>query len=120
MNTAILVDWALFHTNPYTQDFVAKRDGQATLVLLVTDPYKDDYDPLSPYFREARMFPVPDLEWDVVIRNTGRLDNVTFKKKAIGVLHEASDIRVVVALDSAHDVNTMYRKEGVLITVEDF
>lgn len=120
MNTAILVDWALFHTNPYTQDFVVKRDGQAKLVLLVSDPYKDDYDAFSPYFMEARVFPVPDLEWDVVIRNTGKLPNVIFKAKALGVLHEASDLRAVIGLDADHAVNKMYREEGVLVTVEDF
>ena len=120
MNTAIAVDWALFHTNPFTQEFVAKRDGQAKLVLLVSDPERDDYDPLSPYFTEARVFPVPDLEWDVIIRNSGGLDNVTFKTKALGVLHEASDLRVVIGLDVNHDINKMYRDQGVLITVEDF
>lgn len=120
MTTAILVDWALFHTNPYTQEFVAKRADQAKLVLVVSDPFKDDYDPESPIFSEARVFPVPNLEWDVVIRNTGKLNSVVFKAKALGVLHEASDLRVVIGLDADHRVNTIYREEGVLITVEDF
>lgn len=120
MTNAILVDWALFHTNPYTQDFLVKRDGQAKFVLLVSDPINDDYDTFSPYFSEARVFPVPDLEWDVIIRNTGKLPNVIFKAKALGVLHEASDLRAVIGLDKDRAVNKMYREEGVLITVEDF
>ena len=120
MNNCILVDWALFHTNPYTQDFVVARDGQVKMVLLVSDPYGDDYDPESPYFSDGREFPLPDIDWDVIIRNTGRLPSVIFKAKALGVLHEASDLRAVIGLDRDSQVNRIYREEGVLVTVEDF
>lgn len=115
MNQTILVDWRLYRQNPYTQDFVTAREGQARMVLLVSDPLSHDYD-----HEEALAEPaVPYIEWDAVIRNTGGLEDVDFKKKALNILQDASDLVPVIGLDIDYRVNKMYRGQGVLITTED-
>lgn len=123
-NAAIIVDWTLFHSNPYTQRFVLEREDSARLILLVNDPESDDYvhpaDVTADTFVPKNIvFPMPDIEWDAVIRNTGKLDVVDFKTKALSILKEASNINPVIGLDANHEVNAMYRKSGVLITIED-
>lgn len=111
--TAILVDWGLYRTNPYTQDFVTARVGQARMVLLVTDPLKDDY-----HYEDHEN--IPYVEWDAVIRNSARFPSVVFKATALTVLQDSSSLVPVIALDANNEVNKMYREGGVLITVEDF
>lgn len=112
-DTAILVDWSLYRSNPYTQDFVSARMGQARMVLLVSDPRHDDYD----YDNHVG---VPYVEWDAVVRNSGPLSNVAFKATALSVLQDSSSLVPVIALDASNEVNRMYRAGGVLVTVEDF
>lgn len=122
MNQTILVDWRLYRQNPYTQDFVTAREGQARMVLLVSDPLSHDYDH-EQALADAETRPdhttVPYIEWDAVIRNTGGLDDVDFKKKALNILQDASDLVPVIGLDIDYRVNKMYRGQGVLITTED-
>lgn len=112
MNQTVLVDWSLFTANPYTQDFVASREGQARMVLLVSDPTVSDYN-------HETLPGVPDIEWDAVIRNTGALENVMFKATALSVIQDASNLIPVIALDANTEINRMYREGGILITVED-
>lgn len=116
MNQTILVDWRLYKQNPYTQDFIQERIGQARMVLLVSDPTTHDYDQEAAA-REPNT--VPYVEWDVIIRNTGDLLDVDFKKKALNVLQDVSDLIPVIGLDIDFRVNMMYRGQGVLITTED-
>lgn len=118
MNQTILVDWPLFRSNPYTQDFIVNRIGQAKLVLLVPSPKTDDYEH-GELSDPSRTFVVPDIEWDAVIRNSGGLENVAFKATALDVLQTSSSLTPVIALDASNDINEMYRSGGVLITVED-
>ena len=129
MNQTILVDWRLFRQNPYTQNFVKAREGQARMVLLVSDPLSNDYDheEASKLAEANESDPgtefgprnPPYIEWDAVIRNTGGLPDVDFKKKALNVLQDASDLEPVIGLDIDYRVNLMYRGQGVLITTED-
>ena len=112
MNQAILVDWALYHNNAFTQNFIEARKGQARMVLLVSSPNKDDYEPETASH-------LPDIEFDAVIRNTGNLTDVAFKATALSVIQDASNLVPVIALDGNRDNNLMYREGGVLITVED-
>ena len=111
-DTAILVDWDLYRTNPYTQDFINDRLGQARMVLLVSDPQRNDYE------YEAH-FGIPYVEWDAVVRNSAGLNNVAFKATALTVLQDSSTLVPVIGLDANNTVNSMYREGGVLITVED-
>lgn len=110
METAILVDWTLYRHNPYTQDFVYARRNHTKLVMLVSDPTESDYEPINPY---------KDLDFDVIIRNTGDLPVVAFKTTATQVLMEVSNLVPVIGLDSNAEVNAMYREVGVLITIDD-
>lgn len=110
MNTAIIVDWALFKTNPKVQAFVSQRAHVASTVLLVTDA--DDALNASSS--------VPEIEWDVIIRNTGKRPDVMFKMNAFDVLDEVSNLTPVIAFDYSVPVNTYYRDHGVLVTLEDF
>lgn len=110
METAILVDWSLFRHNPYTQDFVYERREHTKLVLLVGDPIISDYEPVKPY---------EDLDFDVIIRNTGDLPVVAFKATALSVIQEVSNLVPVIGLDNNAEVNAMYREAGVLITIDD-
>jgi hypothetical protein len=119
MNQTILVDWRLYRQNPYTQDFVTAREGQARMVLLVSDPLSHDYDHEEANAHTGDLESVPYIEWDAVIRNTGGLEDVDFKKKALNILQDASDLVPVIGLDIDYRVNKMYRGQGVLITTED-
>jgi hypothetical protein len=112
METAILVDWNLFRDNPYTQDFVHAKSAHAKLVLLISDPTYQDY---TPKYHQAH----PEIDFDVVIRNTGDLPNVAFKTTALSVITEVSNLVPVIGLDRDREVNAMYREAGVLITLED-
>lgn len=112
METAILVDWDLFSRNPYTQDFVIARHDHAKTVLLVGNPHGHDY---STWTRPD----IPLFEFDVVIRNTGDLDDVMFKTTALSVIQEVSNLVPVIGLDTNNTVNAVYREAGVLITLED-
>lgn len=113
MTTAILVDWGLYQTSPHIQRFLHARDGQAQFVLLVDDPKTDDYDHTST---------VPEplsnicVEFDTVIRNTGGLSSVKFKKRAFEVLRELSNLKIVIALDPSDSLSEWYREQGVLVT----
>lgn len=106
---AILVDWELYSGNPYAQDFVQARDGQARMILLVSNPATNDFD----YDSHAT------IEWDAVIRNTGPFDDVKFKMTALEIIKDVSNLDPVIGLDTNTTVNKHYRAEGVLITVED-
>lgn len=113
---AILVDWDLYRTNPYTRDFVKAREGQARMILLVSDPTEHDYD------HPADGGPIvddPEIEWDAVIRNTGDLDVVKFKVTALEIIMDVSNLDPVIGLDANNTINKHYRNEGVLITIED-
>lgn len=120
---AILVDWDLYHTNPYTRDFVLAREGQARMILLVADPTKHDY--THPYDAPEGTLPHPTLnehayiEWDAVIRNTGDTDVVKFKVTALEIIKDVSNLDPVIGLDANNAVNKHYRSEGVLITIDD-
>lgn len=126
MNATILVDWTLFRTHPYVQDFVEARVGQARMVLLVTDPTEDDFEfpdesthlPLTT--QTDIVHPRPQIDWDVVIRNSGGADVVAFKATALSVIQDVSKLEPVIALDANRAVNDMYREGGVLVTIEDF
>lgn len=114
MNSTILVDWALLRTHQDTQNFIAQREGQANMVLLVSQPKTDDFD------HDPENHPgVPDIQWDAVIRNTGGLPDVVFKATALTVLQDSSNLEPVVGLDPAYEVNNMYREGGVLVTALD-
>lgn len=115
MNATIVVDWPLFSGNPWVQDFVSTRQGHARMVLLVPNPDESDFI----FQGDETPSDVPFVNWDAVIRNSGDLENVVFKATALSVLQDASDLEVVVALDTDSDVNEMYRAEGVLITARD-
>ena len=109
---AILVDWELYRHNPHTQKFISDRADQARMILLVQAPELHDYeytDDNDPWF----------VEWDAVIRNTGGLDVVKFKQKALEIIQDVSNLDPVIALDKNSRVNSMYRAHGVLITIED-
>jgi hypothetical protein len=112
METAILVDWTLFKANPYTRDFIYERMDKVKTVLLVADPHNDDY-------KTFHCAGDPIIEFDVVIRNTGDLDNVAFKATAVSVIQEVSNLVPVIALDTTPGTNSMYREAGVLITLQD-
>lgn len=110
MNTAVLIDWNLFIESPYVQDLVSGWETHTRVVLLVEHPDSFDY--------EADTHPtVPEIAWDMVIRNSGGLDSVTFKEKAIKILKEVGDTQPVIGLDRNLFVSEMYKREGVLITV---
>jgi hypothetical protein len=109
MKVAILVDWELFSDSEKVQKLVRQRSGQARLILLVNDPKKRDYD-----FDDFQ-----DFAWDAVIRNNGNLDVVKFKERALDILQNASSAVPVMALDPWGDVNDMYRRNGVLVTLKD-
>lgn len=112
MEPTIIVDWTLFRTNPYTQDFVMRRLGNARFVLLVSDPVNDNY--------EYGDYPeLPAVNWDAVIRNSGGLEDVMFKAMAVDVLQNASSLQPVIALDPNPLVDKMYREAGVLITTKE-
>jgi hypothetical protein len=106
------VDWDLFSRNPYTQDFVLERHDHTKIVLLVANPHAHDY---SSWTRPD----TGEFEFDVVIRNTGDLDNVAFKATAVSVIQEVSNLVPVIALDTTPGTNSMYREAGVLITLQD-
>lgn len=113
---AILVDWDLYRTNPYTRDFVKDREGQARMILLVNDPATNDY------IHPADTSPIsddPEIEWDAVIRNTGDKDVVKFKVTVLEIIKDVSNLDPVIGLDVNNIVNKHYRNEGVLITIED-
>lgn len=126
METAIIVDWELYCTNPYTQDFVAARAGQTRLVLLVPNPDLNDYDPTEPV--ESRTVPSrpitephqEPLEFDVVIRNTGGKTTQEFKQHAMDIIRDVSTMLPVITLDGDLAMNKIYREVyGVLITTGD-
>lgn len=102
MTTAILVDWGLYQTNPAVRDFIAEREDDASIVVLVDHPTE----PLT-------------RDFDVTIRNTGGLNGVKFKIKALDVLNDLSDLDIVVALDPSDSISEVYRSMGVLITYGD-
>ena len=113
MTTAIIVDWTHYKGDPTTQRYIQRITTQApktSTVLMVSDPN----DTLSCPSH------IPEIEWDVIIRNTGTLNDVKFKTKAFSVITEVSDLVPVIAFDDNHQINLMYRENGVLITLEDF
>ena len=114
---AIIVDWALYCANGHAQEFVKAREGQARMILLVSDPESNDYvHPADSHPTEN----TPDgIEWDAVIRNTGKLSDVVFKMNALDIILNVSNLDPVVALDSNSSINRSYRASGVLITTED-
>lgn len=112
MNATIIVDWPLYQSNPWVQDFVSAREGQARMVLVVPEPETTDYVFGLPKF-------TPEIAWDAIIRNSGGLESVAFKATALSVLQDASNLEIVIALDADAEVNGMYREGGVLVTVED-
>lgn len=113
MTKAILVDWGLYQTSTHIQRFLHRREGQASFVLLVNDPVNDDYsDDQAPTTLIA-------VEFDVVIRNTGELNDVKFKQRAFNVITDVSDLDIVIALDPSDSISEYYRENGVLITMAD-
>lgn len=127
MNATIIVDWPLFKDNPWVQDFIREREGMARMVLVVPTPNTDDYtwDEHPPGLDnppvqngQQMLYPMPEIAWDAVIRNSGNLQNVVFKATALSVIQDASTMEPVIALDPDHAVNEMYRDGGVLITIE--
>lgn len=122
---AILVDWSLYSANTHVQEFIKAREGQARMVLLVTEPktndymYPTDYTATDDYPTLGRDS-IDGIEWDAVIRNTGDLADVKFKENAVTILKEVSNLDPVIGLDKSSAVNTVYRAQGVLVTTEDF
>ena len=115
---AILVDWSLYSANTHVQEFIKAREGQARMVLLVTEPKTNDY--IHPADTLPTTQALDHPEWDAVIRNTGDLADVKFKENAVTILKEVSNLDPVIGLDKSSAVNTVYRAQGVLVTTEDF
>lgn len=116
MKRAILVDWDTYNASAATRDFLDTKQGYAHFVLLVVDPNKRDYD----YGMVPTTADEPEIpEWAMVIRNTGALSDVIFKERAFGVLTDASDLDIVMGLDSSVAVTDFYHDHGVLVTTDD-
>lgn len=123
MKRAILVDWDTYNASAATRDFLSAKQGLAHFVLLVVDPatrdfsYDDQPETDHGLTTPPEEPPVPD--WAMVIRNTGALSDVIFKERAFGVLTDASDLDIVMGLDSSVAVTDFYHDHGVLVTTDD-
>lgn len=110
MNTkpAIIVDWE--HVNWYEgyDEWLADRDEQLAIILIVPNPHLLDYD-FDSLFKPA-----------VVLRNSVKtpLPEIAFKTSAVLTVQGASNMDPVIAWDPDSDITDMYREAGVPVTVE--
>lgn len=109
METAFLVDWALFQRDPELRRWLNSKSEHVTLILMVDNPETDDYEPKE--FYEA-----PNLEFGAIIRNSGKLVNVVFKWRAVETLHAISNYNIVAGFDPSDHVCESYESLGVLFT----
>jgi hypothetical protein len=79
------------------------KDPLCRLVLLVTYPQINDWDPKQRN----------DIEFDAIVRNTGGKQDIVFKRHALQILRDASSYNVVSAVDGNYAAREMYRTERV-------
>lgn len=101
---AIVVDYDYYRSTPQVRDWVAKREGQATLIALVS----------SPDAEHPEDFLNTDCEWDIVITNPKGNKDRAFKSNALHVLKSSNTIPVI-ALDLFNE--DIYRAHDVLMVV---
>lgn len=111
---AILVDWELYQRSPATRAFVQDRKGQARMILLVNDPARADY--VHPA-DNGPAFEAPEVEWDVVIRNTGAKGEVEFARNAMNIIRDVSELDVVIYLTTDRSLQDEARSRGVLLAM---
>ena len=108
---ALVVDWGVYTNSEVAQAYAhtwSTRPG-AALVLLVSDPKADDFEP---------EFDLQELEWDVVIRNTSPAsNNLEFKIKAYEMLHASPGLFPVGVLDDDLSAIELFVKLGGYVVV---
>lgn len=112
---AVLVDFDLYSYSDSVKDFIADKiflSPNTVFVLLVSDPAHNDYD--LEKFRQKNF-----AEFSVVLRNTGQKKDFEFKKTAIGVVKEISNLIPVVLIDGDWSVRSQAEADGVLLTLSD-
>lgn len=102
-NAAILVDYDLYSTNQFVRDYVSDRSFHAALVMLVSNPDHNDFEPGD-----------VDPEFSAVIRNSARTPDIVFKTSALCVLQDSSNLIPVLAFDGNDEALDMFWDGGVL------
>lgn len=106
---AILVDWDDVHDWPIYDAWLAKRQKNIKVVLLVSNPQEHDfeYDNLQ-------------FEPDVVLRNSIKapMPDLLFKTTAVVTIQESSNLVPVIGVDDSGAVREMYDDAGVVLTLD--
>lgn len=107
----LLVDYDYFIMNEGVQHFVLNREHDATLVALVGTPAVED-----PFDSATEHPDIPEVEWDVIIRNAAGHPDPDFKLSSLQALRNHSNLIPAVAIDLFN--SHIYYNEGVLLTLD--
>lgn len=108
--SAILVDFNMYSHYPTVQRWVELRENKTQLVLLISDPVHNDFDPTSSRWANGP-------EWAAVLTNTGGTKDLVFKTSALCVVQDMSNLLPVIALDDDLHVQQMFEDGGVLLAM---
>jgi len=106
---AILVDWDDVHDWDAYADWLAKRQKNVKIVLLVSNPQEHDFE-----YNGLRFEP------DVVLRNSLKapMPDLLFKTTAVVTIQESSNLVPVIGVDDSGAVREMYDDAGVVLTLD--
>jgi hypothetical protein len=98
---AILVDYATWRTHAATQRFISTAEN---VVLLVDDTQEYEWEPGDP-------------DWQAVIRNNGKMDDLTFKTAALCLVQDSGTLVPAIAIDYNPEIQVMYLEANVPVVM---
>lgn len=105
---AILVDFDTLFASEFLQTFVKAKSEFYEIVLLVGFPTGQNLPKLQELNDKG-------IEFTAVISNSGRLDNLPFKLKALRAVQNLSTLHPVLIIDREYAVALAFENKGVLL-----
>jgi hypothetical protein len=101
---AIMLDLATWRSSESVRAFIRTSEN---VVLLVDDTQEYDWEPGDP-------------DWQAVIRNNGKMDDLTFKTAALCLVQDSGTLVPAIAVDHTAEIRKMYMDASVAVVMDAY